>query len=154
MGRYYNTDTGREGKFMFGVQPSDDPQYMGMGENPSYIQYYASDEDEPEVRKKLDEQYDILGVDKEKRVYYMKDWNEFDKFEKEVLDDKVWIKVKRNDKETLDKYKGQTTWAGDNDDEVMFERKNMALVLARIRLGVVILSDIKDQGYCQLEAET
>lgn len=139
---------------MFGVQPSDDPQYMGMRENPAYIQYYASDEDEPEVRKRLDEQYDILGVDKDKRVYYMKDWDEFNKFEKKVLDDKIWIKVNRNDKETLDKYKGQTTWAGDSDDEVMFERKNRALVLARIRLGVVILSDIKDQGYCQMEAET
>lgn len=39
MGRYYNTSSGREGKFMFGVQSSTDAEYFGL--QPCAIQYYA-----------------------------------------------------------------------------------------------------------------
>lgn len=153
MGRYFHTSNGREGKFMFGVQPSTDPEEMGMSEDPTYIQYYASEDDEPKIRKRLDEQYDKLGIPKDKRIYYMKNWEEYDKYEKETLEDKVWIKVKSGSKEE-EQHKGETKWASDKPDEVMFEREGMALILARIRLGLVILSDIKDEGYCSLEAET
>ena len=46
MGRYYRTDNGAEGKFMFGVQPSDDPAEMGMHEqDPQVINYYADEDD-------------------------------------------------------------------------------------------------------------
>lgn len=138
---------------MFGVQYSTDPEEMGMSEDPTYIQYYASDEDEPRVRERLDRQYDLLGIPNDKRMYYMKDWGEYDKYEKDVLEDKVWIKCKVGGEEDK-KHGGETRWAGDSDDEVMYERKGMALILARIRLGLVILSDIKDEGYCSLEAET
>ena len=153
MGRYYNTNTGRSGKFMFGVQSSGDPEEMGMSEDPTYIQYYADADDEPKIRKKVDEQYDKLNVPQDKRIYYMKDWEDYDKFEKEVLEDRVWIKCKAGSKEDK-QHNGETKWASDKNDEVMYERKGMALVLARIRLGLVILSDIKDEGYCSLEAET
>lgn len=152
MGRYYHTDSGREGKFMFGVQPSTDPEEMGMSEDPTYIRYYASDEDEPKVRERLDRQYDLLEIPNDKRMYYIKDWEEYDKYEKEVLDDRVWIKCKVGSEEDK-KHEGETKWAGDSNDEVMYERKGMALVLARIRLGLIILSDIKDEGYCELNAE-
>lgn len=155
MGRYYNTNTGRTGKFMFGVQNSDDPEYMGMSEDPSYIQYYASQDDEPKIRKKLDEQYDILGVPNDKRMYTYGDYGEYDKYENSELADRVWVTVNVNDKDELAKYDGQTRWASDKgNDYVCFERSGMALVLARIRLGTTILSDIKDEGYCSLEAET
>lgn len=153
MGRYYKTDTGREGKFMFGIQPSSDPETMGMSEDPSYIQYYADDSDEPMVRERLDRQYDLLEIPKDKRIYYMKDWGEYDKYEKEVLNDKVWIKCKVGSEEDK-KHNGEMRWAGDNDNEVWYQRNGRALILARIRLGLVILSDIKDEGYCSLEAET
>lgn len=153
MGRYYDTDSGRSGKFMFGVQPSDDPEYMGMTEDNTKIRFYSGEEDEPNVRAKLDEQYDILEIPKDKRIYYIKDWGEYDKYEKETLEDKVWVKVKRGSKEE-EQHRGEDKWASDKPDEVMFEKTGTALVLARIRLGLVILSDIKDEGYCSLEAET
>lgn len=153
MGRYYYTDGGREGKFMFGVQPSDDPEYMGMGEDNTTIKYYADEEGKPAILERLNEQYDKLGIPEDKRIYYIKNWEEYDKYEKEVLEDKVWIKCKVGSEEEK-KHKGEERWAGDNTDEVMFERKGMALILSRIRLGLVILSDIKDNGYCSLEAET
>lgn len=52
MGRYYYTDNGKEGKFMFGVQPSDDPDYMGMIEQePTSIDYYA-DKDNVETSQR------------------------------------------------------------------------------------------------------
>ena len=143
MGRYYYTDGGREGKFMFGVQSSDDPEYMGMSEDPSYIDYYASDDDAPKIKKRLDEQYDILNVPKDKRIYYAKTSKDYDDFEREELENKVWIKVK-----------DKTKWYCEDKGYTMYERDNMALVLARIKLGVNILSDIKDEGYCSLRAET
>lgn len=138
---------------MFGVQPSDDPQYMGMSEDPSYIEYYASEDDEPQIRKRLDEQYDILNVPKDKRMYYAKDLEEYDKYEREELDHRVWIKVK-DDSEEAKQFEGKTKWYCEDKGYTMYERENMALVLARIRLGVNILSDIKDEGSCSLRAET
>lgn len=153
MGRYYSTDSGRSGKFMFGVQSSDDPAYMGMAEDDTKIYFYSGEEDEPNIRASLDEQYDILKIPKDKRIYYIKDWDEYDKYEKEVLEDKVWIKCKEGSKEEKE-HKGEARWASDKPGEVMFEKAGTALVVARIRLGLVILSDIKDEGYCSLEAET
>lgn len=155
MGRYYHTDSGREGKFMFGVQSSDDPQYMGMtGQEPTSIDYYADKDDEPEIRRMLDKQYDIIGIPQDKRLYYTdKKWEEYDKFEKEYLYPKVFVSVKEDDKEELEKHKKDIKYADDKQGYVMFEIKGMAIVLARIRLGITILSDIKDNGECWLNAE-
>ena len=68
MGRYYQTATGREGKFWFAVQPSDDPQKIyGMDEveyddedydTGNTVDYYTDDKDY--VRNKLEEQYNQL----------------------------------------------------------------------------------------------
>lgn len=154
MGRYYQTDHGREGKFMFGVQPSDDPQVMGMHEqDPTSVYYYADTDDEETIKASLDAQYDILGVPKEERIYYCKDAKEAYEYEKRVLEDKVWVSVADDDKETLEKYKDEVKWASDKEGYTNFEIKGHALVLARIRLGLDILSDIKDEGFCSLEAE-
>ena len=155
MGRYYETETGRTGKFMFGVQSSDDPHYMGMSEQePTSIDYYADEHDYNRIKRNLDKQYDILNIPKDKRVYYTdKGWKEWDKYEKEVLYDKVFLSVKQSDKAETDKHKGETMWHNDKDGYVSFEIKGMAIVLARIRLGVAILSDIDDTGECYLNAE-
>lgn len=138
---------------MFGVQSSNDPEYMGMSEDPTFIQYYASKDDEPKIKAKLDEQYDILGVPKEKRMYYAKDLEAYDRYENEELEDKVWVKVKDGSEEEK-QFNGKTKWYCEDKGYTLYERENMALVLARIRLGVNILSDIKEKGYCSLEAET
>lgn len=142
---------------MFGVQPSDDPAFMGMQEQEqTYINYYADKSMVADIKKKLDEQYDTLGVPKNKRKYYCKDWGEYDAYEREVLTDKVFVSVREDDKEEMEKYKDKVRWADDKAGYVSFEigdERNRTLVLARIRLGIVILSDIKDTGECWLEAE-
>ena len=158
MGRHYNTETGRTGKFMFAVQSSDDPSYMGMQEQePTSIDFYADKESEAEIRDNLDEQYDLLDIPQDKRMYYMKkDWSDYDKFEREVLSPKVFVSVREDDKEEMAKYKDKVRWADDRDGYVKFEigkERVKTLVLARIRLGIVILSDIKDNGECWLNAE-
>ena len=153
MGRYYYTDNGREGKFMFGVQPSDDPELMGMREDNSRITYYADEDDKETIEKKLDEQYDLLGIPKKDRLYFYENDEEYDKYEREVLDDKAWVKVKDDSKEA-EKYKNEVKWYCEDKGYTKYERKGMAIVLARIRLGTTILSDINEKGYCSLEAET
>lgn len=154
MGRYYTTESGRAGKFMFGVQPSNDPELLGMNEQePTSVWYYADTEDADNIRDAVDAQYEILGIPDDKRIYYVKDEGEYEKFEKEVIDDKVWIKCKI-DSEEYKKHDGETKWAGDSNDEVMFERdRKLTLAMARIRLGITILSDIEDDACCELEAE-
>lgn len=154
MGRYYHTDNGAEGKFMFGVQPSDDPAEMGMHEqDPQVINYYADEDDVPTITKKLDEQYDKLGVPKEQRIYSYDKYEEAIKFEEDVLTDRVFIHVKADDTEARKKY-GNITWCSSKgNDYVDYEKEGMAICLARVRLALDILSDIKKTGYCSLEAE-
>ena len=160
MGRYYDTSTGRNGKFMFAVQNSDDPEYMGMGEDPTYIHYYASDQDKDKITKRLDEQYDILGIDKKNRLYDMPrkddgsdDFEAYDKWEEKYLHDKVWKYVKHSEQSDEDKKK--ITWSSNKGSEyVGIEiESGRCLALARIRLAIKILSDINDEGYCSLDAE-
>lgn len=157
MGRYYDTSTGREGKFMFGVQPSDDAEYFGLG--PCCIQYSGGGEElVDEVTKKLDCLYDLFGVEKENRVYYVGNSEEADKkyqnFEKEHLYPKCFESVKKDDNEEIDKRGNAVRWASHKgNDYIDFEIDGRAIALARIRLGLTILSDLKDEGYCNLNAE-
>lgn len=155
MGRYYDTDGGRRGKFMFGVQASDDPGYMGMHEQePISIDYYADADDVEHVKSKLDEQYDILGIPENKRIYYCKDNKQMSEYEDKVLHDKVFVTVHKDDKEAKEKYKGKTAWwSGKGNEYTDYEINNNALALARIRLALDILSDIEDNTFCSLTAE-
>lgn len=168
MGRFFSTDLGRSGKFIFGVQSSDDPKYLGMEESErTYIPYYAESDKVETITKKLDEQYDILGVDKKDRIYLIpkadKDpehdiwgWAEFNKYEKKYLHDKVWETFKNDEADKAEKKygKGFTRWGGDEEGVFDVEKKEgLVLALGRIRLALVILTDIEEQGYCSLEAE-
>lgn len=157
MGRYYETNEGRGGKFMFGVQPSDDPGTMGMVEQePTSIDYYADEDNVEEIRKNLNKQYDKLGVPLERRLYYYKDHKEYDDYEERELKDRVFIDVREDDPIEMEKYKDKTRWYCEKPGYVSFERgheRERTLALARIRLGVAILSDIKDSGECWLNAE-
>lgn len=155
MGRYYMTDNGREGKFMFAVQSSDDPEYLGMHEQErASIDYYADEDDVPDIRKKLDEQYDKLGVPTENRIYYCKDYKEMDEYEDKYLHDKVFVSVSHEDKDAMKEHEGETGWASrKGNDYTDYEIRGNAIALARIRLALNILSDIKDGGSCYLNAE-
>ncbi len=66
MGRYYNGDI--EGKFWFGVQPSNaSERFGGRVYEPSYIEYYFDDKDLPKLKEELDaiEQSDSFENTKE-----------------------------------------------------------------------------------------
>ena len=60
MGRYYNGDI--EGKFWFGVQSSNAADRFGQrGYEPSYIEYYYTDDDLDEVEAEIKRIEDELG---------------------------------------------------------------------------------------------
>lgn len=160
MGRYYSTYSGREGKFMFAVQPSDDPEFMGMTENTSQIHYYADESDKREIRKRVKEQYEILGVPREDRLYVFpktkdgkEDTEKYAKWEEEKLYPKVWKNVKYD--EATEEEKKAAHWASTlgNDYFAIELEKGKCLALARIRLGIDILTDIENDGVCELDAE-
>ena len=66
MGRYYSGDI--EGKFWFGLQPSDAAKRFGGQEfEPQYIEYYFDEEHLEEVNEEIDRIITILG-DKKKII--------------------------------------------------------------------------------------
>lgn len=154
MGRYYNTNNGREGKFMFGVQPSDDAGHMGMHEQePTSITYYADEDDEAKIKRRLNKQYDYLGIPVGERIYYCKDDQEMMDYEDRVLHDKVFETVE-DTPEVRKRFGKETPWSSGKEGYLDFEiSQGRCLALARIRLALIILSDIQDNGYCELEAE-
>ena len=74
MGRYYSTETGRDGKFGFGSQPSTAPgDFFEMDEQePSEITYTIDRSNYNMVKEKVDGLYDKLKVPAEERIYYLK----------------------------------------------------------------------------------
>lgn len=74
MGRYYSGNNNIEGKFWFGVQSSDDPEYFGMEEqSPQFVNYYTDDLEQAE--KSLKEIIDALGANKKKLDKFFKENN-------------------------------------------------------------------------------
>lgn len=141
MGRYYNTNTGRGGKFGFGCQSSTDPQdFFDMAE--THITYTAGEEDNEQIKAKLDTIYDKAGVPEEERTYQL-DGSED---EYKSFHDNYHKYFFEPDKT------GKGGFAGDNGVEK--ERFTDAhLCQARLWLGLIILSDINEEGYCELDAE-
>lgn len=161
MGRYYYTDTGKEGKFWFAVQPSDDPKTIyGMDEMPpddyeedesygeAYTDYESSDDEY--VRKKLDEQYDLLGVPKDERKYEM-DYNDIGTY--------VWDTLRKyylTTEEPKPDAQGHTECGyhmGDNEPTHYPISKEKELAASRVDLGLIIYNEIKKNGSCFMTAE-
>lgn len=157
MGRFYRTTEGREGKFALGSQPSTDPGvFFEMEEQePTEIEYHAGQEQEEEIKKKVDELYDKLKVPKDKRSYYydpkksLADW--YDMMEKYCYTKVNRAEIKRYEKirgEKLDQY-----YTEEKHKTLIEKFKGSSLCMARIKLGLTILSDIKDTGECWLTAD-
>lgn len=161
MGRYYYTDTGKEGKFWFAVQPSDDPKTIyGMGEMPpddyeedesygeAYTDYESSDDEY--VKKQLDKQYDILGVPKDERKYEM-DYNDIGTY--------VWDTLRKyylTTEEPKPDAQGHTECGyhmGDNEPTHYPISKEKELAASRVDLGLIIYNEIKKNGSCFMTAE-
>lgn len=102
MGRYYNGDI--EGKFWFGVQPSNaSERFGGRVYEPSYIEYYFDDKDLPKLKEELDaiEQSDSFENTKEffenRSVYgdvEAKEHNVSDEDIREYADYQLGVKIR------------------------------------------------------------
>ena len=156
MGRYYASETGRSGKFALGKQPSTDPSdFFGMEEmQPNEITYTLEKDNYDMVKKKVDGLYDQLKVPKEERIYYLKKDDE-DKLG-DLLVKYAYKKVnnaeiKRYNK--IDGFEHQTYYCEEKNKTVIDAFEDAGLYCSRVRLGLVILSDLQDDDYCELRAE-
>lgn len=145
MGRYFSTNTGRGGKFGFACQNSTDPKdYFEMEEQePTEITYYADDSDVDSIKKKLDKLYDEASVPQEERIYELNGSDdEFQDF---------YTRFHRYFFETCKA--GEGNFAGENGTTEREMFKDAHLCQSRLWLGLTILTDIKEEGYCELDAE-
>lgn len=122
MGRYYTGDI--EGKFVFGVQSSDDADFFGSaGYQPNYLNYYYESDEMPLVKE---------GIKKCKKE--LGDWKKvMDDFFKSVngWNDQVIIEHGLD----LETFKQKLEW------------------YARLELGEKILKCLKEKGECSFQAE-
>lgn len=152
MGRYYTSGSGKfDGKFWFGVQPSDDPETIyGMrevGTDDSSYSDYESD-NSAKVRRVLNKQFDILGVPKDKRVYKFNDDNEVGCY--------VWDEL-RDYYMTNDREKGidRPYYAGEGKPSMYPKSHELELAASRLQLGLCILNEMREDkdGVAHINAE-
>ena len=156
MGRYYNTQTGKEGKFWFAVQPSDDPktiyhmddvsEYDEEEDYESYSDYESSDAEK--IKKHLDEQYDILGVPKEERKYECEKEGEY------VWGDlaKYYLTEQEPPKDAMG-HSACGYYMGEGKPTMYPISSEKELAASRVQLGLVIYNTILTEGECLLTAE-
>lgn len=122
MGRYYSGDI--NGKFMFGVQRSDDADFFGVEGRQGHLEYYFTEDDLEGVEEGIAECLRQLGDDKKKiDDFFSKNngWNE------EMINKETGI--------ALDRVMGVMEW------------------YARLELGEKIRDCIKENGQCWFDAE-
>ena len=151
MGRYYSTaNNDFDGKFWFGVQPSDDPERVyGMRPSASYddesfVDYDADDNDSDKIMTELDKQFNYLGVPKDKRRYKFENSNETGAYVWDELTDYYL-----QDEE----HKGEIPYSMGDDQRKWPISKERMLAASRVQLGLNILNDIRKHGECQMTAE-
>ena len=161
MGRYFYTNN-FEGKFGFGVQSSFDPEgFYGMdasremvpygdGDNEAYEQlsfYMQNDyENAGRVFTLVNGLYDMLKIPAEKRRFTFDTQEALTKY----IDSSVILKAvyKKHSGGNEPRY----ALPGSNDTfEPKF--KNSVLIHNRIYLGLVILNDLRLDGFCSMDAE-
>ena len=157
---YEGTVAGKEGKFWFAVQPSDDPRtvyHMGeiepddewdeeSGYSDSYTDYESADAEK--IKKHLDEQYDILGVPKEERKYRCENEGEY------VWEDlaKYYLTEKEPPKDAMG-HMACGYYMGDDKPTMYPISSEKELAASRVQLGLVIYNTILTEGICMLNAE-
>jgi hypothetical protein len=158
MGRYYSTETGRDGKFGFGSQPSTDPgDFFEMEEQePNEITYMLDKDNYDMVKEKVDGLYDKLKVPAEERIYYLKKEREKEDKLGDLLEKYAYKKVnnaevKRYNK--IDGFEHKTYYNEEKNKTFIDVFEGAGLCCSRVRLGLVILSDLQDDGFCELRAE-
>lgn len=158
MGRYYQTDTGRDGKFGFGSQPSTDPgDFFEMEEQePSNITYMLDKNNYDMVKEKVDGLYEKLKVPAEERIYYLRKEREQEDKLGNLLEKYAYKKVNRAEVKRYNKRDGfehKTYYSEEKNKTLIDVFEGADLCCSRVRLGLVILSDLQDDGFCELTAE-
>ena len=127
MGRYYQGDI--EGKFWFGVQPSNDADFFGVeGEHPQILEYEFYEDDEPSVREGLETCLKELGDTKPHL-------------------DEFFEKNNSYTDEILMAYLNEHMESAPEDVDSILKW------YARYELGTEILESITKHGQCVFEAE-
>ena len=128
MGRYYNGDI--EGKFWFAVQSSDAPsRFGGYQYVPDYINYEFEKEHLKEIEKEIKKIENFLGQDKKLLDKFFK---ENSGYNDEIL---------------------STFFKENNREEMINDIPKMLIEYADLGLGKQIRNCVKEQGYCNFEAE-
>ncbi len=158
MGRYYQTETGRDGKFGFGSQPSTDPgDFFEMEEQePSEITYTLDKNNYDMVKEKVDGLYDKLKVPTEERIYYLRKEREKEDKLGDLLEKYAYKKVNNAEVKRynrIDGFEHVTSYNEEKHKTFIDVFKGAGLCCSRVRLGLVILSDLQDDGFCELTAE-
>ena len=128
MGRYYHGDI--EGKFMFGVQSSNDADFFGVEGYATYLNYGFDRDDLPKIEKGIKECEDVLGE-------YLDHINNFFK-QKESYNNKQ-----------LSEYLTEKLGKDVTENNVAFNLE----WYARLELGKEIRDCVKENDYCNFEAE-
>jgi hypothetical protein len=128
MGRYYHGDI--EGKFMFGVQSSNDADFFGVEGHATYLSYGFDADDLPKVEEGIKECKNVLG---EYLDYIEKFFKEKDSYNNEQLSKYLTEKLGR--------------YVSSKDVEFNLEW------YARLELGKEIRDCLKENNYCNFEAE-
>jgi hypothetical protein len=127
MGRYYSGDI--NGKFWFGVQSSDDSEFFGgLKQEPNHVTYmFEKENDFESVRLGINKCKESLGK-------YHKPLHDFFYVGegKEGYNEEMIMKALGIDRLTVD---------------------NLLVWYARLQLGGKIYKCLKENGYCEFEAE-
>lgn len=151
MGRYYTTASGNyDGKFWFGVQPSDDPETVfGLRETDtdgdSYADYEGSDK--AKVRRKLHKLFDILEVPREKRMFKFDNGDQVGTYVWDELRD-YYLTANKNEV-----YDTDNAWAMGEGKTMYARSREKELAASRIQLGLNILNEMRTKGVCWINAE-
>ena len=128
MGRYYTGDI--DGKFMFGVQSSDDANFFGVEGESRSLDYYYGEDTLPSVEEGVKECEGVLGE-------YLKHIEQFFK-ENDSFND-----------ERLAKYLTKSLGKDVTEENTRFNLE----WYARLELGREIRDCIKENDECNFEAE-
>ena len=123
MGRYYNGDI--EGKFWFAVQSSTDAEFFGVvGSEPSYLDYYFSEDNLKDLEEGISECKKELGDWKSKLDQFFKENNGYNY---KMIEEQLGL-VESQARDLLEWY-------------------------ARLDLGTKILKCVQKNGECSFTAE-
>ena len=123
MGRYYNGDI--EGKFWFAIQSSTDAEFFGVvGSEPSYLDYYFSEDNLKDIEEGISECEKELGDWKSKFDQFFKKNNGYNY---EMIEEQLGLK--------------------EDDARKLLEW------YARLDLGTKILKCVQKNGECSFTAE-